>query len=58
MDSPKLRIKDTYLFKPKWSERNTEKVHLKGECPQKDILMLEDQEGIKKNMKIVHLEKR
>jgi hypothetical protein len=48
MDLPKLGIKDTYLFKPKWPKRNTGKVHLKGECPQKDILMLEDQEGIKK----------
>jgi hypothetical protein len=28
------------------------------ECPQKDILMLEDHEGIRKNMEIVHLEKR
>jgi hypothetical protein len=58
MDLPKLGIKDTYLFKPKWPKRNTGKVHLKGECPQKDILMLEDQEGIKKKMKIVHLGKK
>jgi hypothetical protein len=58
MDLPKLGIKDTYLFKLKWPERNTRKVHLKGECPQKDILMLEDQEGIRKNMKIVHLGKK
>jgi hypothetical protein len=31
MDLPKLGIRDTYLFKPKWLKRNTEKVHLKGE---------------------------
>jgi hypothetical protein len=48
MDLLKLRIRDTYLLKPKWPERNTRKVHLKGECPQKDILMLEDQEGLRK----------
>jgi hypothetical protein len=58
MDLPKLGIRDTYLFKPKWPERNTEKVHLKGEGPQKDILMLEDQKGVRKNTKIVHLGKR
>jgi hypothetical protein len=58
MDLPKLGIMDTYLFKPKWLERNTGKVHLKGECLQKDILMLENQEGVRKNMKIVHLGKR
>jgi hypothetical protein len=27
---------------------NTEKVHLKGECPQKNLLMLEDHEGCRK----------
>jgi hypothetical protein len=48
MDLPKLGIRDTYLFKPKWLKRNIEKVHLKGECPQKDILRLDDQEGVKK----------
>jgi hypothetical protein len=53
-----LEIRDTYLFKPKWSEENTEKAHLKRECPRKDILMLEDHEGVRKNMKIVHLEKK
>jgi hypothetical protein len=37
---------------------NTGKAHLKGECSQKDILMLEAHEGGRKNMKIVHLEKR
>jgi hypothetical protein len=58
MDLPKLGIRDTYLFKPKWLKRNTWKIHLKGECPQKDILRLEDQEGVKKNRKIVHLGKR
>jgi hypothetical protein len=58
MELPKLGIRDTYLFKPKWSELNTGKAHLKGECPRKDILMLEDHEGIRKNMEIVHLEKR
>jgi hypothetical protein len=30
MDLPKLGIRDTYLFKPKWPKRNTWKVHLKG----------------------------
>jgi hypothetical protein len=58
MDLPKLGIMDTYLLKPKWLKRNTGKVHLKGECPQKDILRLEDQEGVRKNKKIVHLGKR
>ena len=51
MDLLKLGIKDTYLFKPKWSERNTEKAHLKGECLQKDILRFKNQEGVKKNWK-------
>jgi hypothetical protein len=45
---PKLWIRDTYLFKPKWPERNTGKTHLKEECPQNDILMLEDREGVRK----------
>jgi hypothetical protein len=58
MDLPKSGIRDTYLFKPKWLKRNTEKVHLKGECPLKDILKLEDQEGVRKNRKIVHLGKK
>jgi hypothetical protein len=31
---------------------------LKGDCPRKDILMLEDHEGFRKNRKIVHIEKR
>jgi hypothetical protein len=57
MDLPKLGIRDTYLLKPKWLKRNTEKVYLKGESPQKDILRLEDQEGVRKNRKIVHLGK-
>jgi hypothetical protein len=57
MDLPKLGIMDTYLLKPKWLKRNTEKVHLKGECPRKDILRLDDQEGVRKNRKIVHLGK-
>jgi hypothetical protein len=48
MDLPKLGIMGTYIFKPKWPERNTGKVHLKGECPQKNILMLEDHEGVRK----------
>ena len=39
---------DTYLFKPKWLQKNTIKIHLKGECPQKDISMLKDQKGVKK----------
>jgi hypothetical protein len=58
MELPKLEIRDTYFLKPKWPELNTKKVHFKVECPQKDILMLEDHEGIRKNMEIVHLEKR
>jgi hypothetical protein len=37
MDLPKLGIRDTYLFKPKWPKRNTWKVHLKGECPHKAL---------------------
>jgi len=49
---------DTYLLKPKWSKGNTGKAHLKRECPQNDILMLEDHEGVRKNIKIIHLEKR
>jgi hypothetical protein len=57
MDLPKSGIRDTYLFKHNWLKRNTEKVHLKGECPLKDILRLEDQEGVRKNRKIVHLGK-
>jgi hypothetical protein len=48
MDLPKLGIRDTYLFKPKWLKRNTGKVHFKGEYPQKDISRLEDQEGVRK----------
>jgi hypothetical protein len=51
MDLPKSGIRDTYLFKPKWLKRNTEKVHLKEECPLKDILRLENQEGVRKNRK-------
>jgi hypothetical protein len=51
MDLPKLGIRDTYLFKPKWLKRNTEKVHLKRECLLKDILRLEDQERVRKNRK-------
>jgi hypothetical protein len=57
MDFPKLGIRDTYLFKPKWLKRNIEKVHLKGECLRKDISRLDDQEGVRKNRKIVHLGK-
>jgi hypothetical protein len=57
MDLSKLRIRDTYLLKPKWLKMNTEKVHLKGECPRKDISRLDDQEGVRKNRKIVHLGK-
>jgi hypothetical protein len=30
----------------------------KGEYPQKDILRLEDQEGVRKNRNIVHLRKK
>jgi hypothetical protein len=58
MDLQKLGIRDTYLFKPKWLKRNIEKVHFKGECPRKDISRLDDQEGVRKNRKIVHLEKK
>jgi hypothetical protein len=46
MDLPKSGIIDTYLFKPKWLKRNTEKVQLKRECPLKDISMFDDQEGV------------
>jgi hypothetical protein len=51
MDLPKLGIRDTYLLKPKWLKRNIDKVHLKGECPRKDISRLDDQEGVRKNRK-------
>jgi hypothetical protein len=47
----KLGIRDTYLFKPKWLKRNTEKVHFKEECSRKDISRLDDQEGVRKNRK-------
>jgi hypothetical protein len=57
MDLPKLGIRDTYLLKPKWLKMNTEKVHLKGECPRKDISRLDDQEGVRKNRKIIPLRK-
>jgi hypothetical protein len=57
MDLQKLGIRDTYLLKPKWLKRNTKKVHLKGECPRKDISRFDDQEGVRKNRKIVHLGK-
>jgi hypothetical protein len=58
MDLPKLGIRDTYLLKPKRPELNTGKAHLKKECRRKNILMLEDHEGVRKNMEIIHLEKR
>jgi hypothetical protein len=58
MKFPKLGIRDTYFLKPKWPELNIGKAHLKGDCPRKDILMLEDHEGFRKNREIVHLEKR
>jgi hypothetical protein len=58
MDLPKLGIRDTYFFKPKGLKKNTWKVHLKKDCSQKDILRLEDQEGVRKNRKIVHLGKK
>jgi hypothetical protein len=45
MELPKLRIMNIYLLKCKWLEMNTGKVHLKGECLQIDILVLEDHEG-------------
>jgi hypothetical protein len=48
MDLPKLGIRDTYHFKLKWLKMNTEKVHLKGECPRKGISRLDDQEGVRK----------
>jgi hypothetical protein len=35
MELPKLGIRDTYLFKPKWLERNTGKAHLKEGMPSK-----------------------
>jgi hypothetical protein len=58
MDLPKSGIIDIYLLKPKWPGTNTGKAHLKKDCPQKDILMFEDHEGVRKNMEIVHLEKK
>jgi hypothetical protein len=51
MDLAKSGIRDTYLFKPKWLKRNTEKIQLKGECPLKDISRFDDQEGVIKNRK-------
>jgi hypothetical protein len=51
MNLPKSGIRDTYLLKPKWLKRNTEKVQLKGECPLKDISRFNDQEGVIKNRK-------
>jgi hypothetical protein len=53
---PKLGKEDIYFLKFKWPEMNTKNAHLKGECPKKDLLMLEDHEGGRKNMKITHLE--
>jgi hypothetical protein len=47
---PKLGIKDTYLLKPKWPERNTGKAHLKVECPPTVILMLKNHEGVRKKI--------
>jgi hypothetical protein len=35
MELPKLGIRNTYLFKPKWPELNTGKAHLEGEMPSK-----------------------
>jgi hypothetical protein len=58
MDLSKSGIRDTYLFKPKWLKRNTEKVQLKGECPLKDISRFDDQEGVIKNRKIVNVGKK
>jgi hypothetical protein len=58
VELPKLRKKDIYLSWPKWPEMNIGKAHLKGECPSKGSLMLEDHEGGRKNMKIVHLQRR
>jgi hypothetical protein len=57
MDLPKSGIRNIYLFKPKWLKRNTKKVQLKGECPLKDISRFDDQEGVTKNRKIVHVRK-
>jgi hypothetical protein len=58
MDLPKLVIRDTYLFKPKWLKKNIEKVHLKRGMPPKGyILRLDNQEGVRKNRKILHLGK-
>jgi hypothetical protein len=48
MELPKLGIRNTYFFKYKRPEMNIGKAHLKGECPQKDLLMLEDHEGGRK----------
>jgi hypothetical protein len=57
MDLPKSGIRNIYLFKPKWLKRNTKKVQLKGECPLKDISRFDDQEGVIKNRKIIHVGK-
>jgi hypothetical protein len=46
MELPKLGIRDTYLFKFKWPGMSTRKTHLKRECPRKDLLILEDHEGV------------
>ena len=58
MNLQKLGIRDTYFFKPKYLKSNTMKVHLKRECPQKDISRLEDQVGVFLKMKVVNLGKR
>jgi hypothetical protein len=51
MKLPKLRIMNIYLLKPKWPEMNTGKAHFKGECPQKDLLILEDHKRGRENRK-------
>jgi hypothetical protein len=50
MELPKLGIINIYLFKPKGPEMNIGKAHLKGVCPQKDLLMLEAHEGFRKKI--------
>ena len=45
MELPRLRIRIIFLKKPNWLEMNIGKIHLEGECPQKDLLMLKDHEG-------------
>jgi hypothetical protein len=40
------------------AEKEYREGSFKGGMPQKDILRLEDQEGVRKNRKIIHLGKK